>query len=358
MIDQKLPYIGKILVLGNFFCAVAAIVAILSVCSYRSAWGAAEEQPVGEQNASKIHTSSTPQTAVEVTLAVEVVGEGTVELDPAGGMYWIDTPVTLTAQPAPGWSFTGWQGDLVSKQNPLPVNMETDLALRATFIQALEQYSPLQDAYTDATSPQSILGEAEWLWLKTISPHLNTNLACNPQTYLWFQFAIPQTTKAIEEAVLSIPLEATGENLPMELELFGSPDITWSESSLHWDNQPALDSTPLALAGSTPPGSDILFFGATLAEYLTRHRGGVVSLVVRANCAGQTSPAAERMVRAREHTQSSGVELYYSYPSAITLTQAHATPAGETNPGWWSIVGAALLLIASACAIKWQAQRL
>jgi len=45
-------------------------------------------------------------------LEVNTVGNGYVVLDPAGGVYFEDTEVELTAVPDLGWSFRGWSGDL------------------------------------------------------------------------------------------------------------------------------------------------------------------------------------------------------------------------------------------------------
>lgn len=69
----------------------------------------------------------------QYVLALSVNGLGSVTLNPPGGAYDAGTNVTLTAVPAPGWSFAGWSGDLTGQTNPGVVNMDADKALGAGF---------------------------------------------------------------------------------------------------------------------------------------------------------------------------------------------------------------------------------
>jgi len=62
------------------------------------------------------------------------VGNGTVDQNPVPPYYvGDDTLVTLTANPASGWSFSGWSGDLVSTNNPDTITMDNDKTITATF---------------------------------------------------------------------------------------------------------------------------------------------------------------------------------------------------------------------------------
>jgi uncharacterized repeat protein (TIGR02543 family) len=47
----------------------------------------------------------------EYTLTVNTIGNGSVTKDPDRPTYTYGQVVTLTAEPAPGWSFAGWSGD-------------------------------------------------------------------------------------------------------------------------------------------------------------------------------------------------------------------------------------------------------
>jgi uncharacterized repeat protein (TIGR02543 family) len=72
-----------------------------------------------------------PTTTVNHTLTTNVVGSGTIT--PASGTYPTGTNVTLTATPAPGWTFTGWSGHTTSTTNPLTITITANTTLTATF---------------------------------------------------------------------------------------------------------------------------------------------------------------------------------------------------------------------------------
>jgi hypothetical protein len=67
------------------------------------------------------------------TLSLSVNGLGSVTLDPPGGSYAPGTDVTLTAAPAPSWSFAGWSGDLAGTENPSVLHMDADRSAEANF---------------------------------------------------------------------------------------------------------------------------------------------------------------------------------------------------------------------------------
>ena len=71
----------------------------------------------------------------EYTLDVTVVGGGGVTKNPATGPYYYDDIVTLTATADPGWTFSAWSGDASGSSNPLPVTMDGNKDVTATFIQ-------------------------------------------------------------------------------------------------------------------------------------------------------------------------------------------------------------------------------
>ena len=79
----------------------------------------------------------------EYTLTVSKVGSGTVDVDPLMSVYHYGNQVELTANPAIGWNFAGWSGDVSSTENPLTVTIDGNVAITATFI---------QDAYTVTVS--------------------------------------------------------------------------------------------------------------------------------------------------------------------------------------------------------------
>lgn len=69
------------------------------------------------------------------TLTAEVLGGGSVELVPDRLDYYSAEVVSLTANPEPGWTFTGWSGDASGTDNPLAFNVTKDSKITATFTQ-------------------------------------------------------------------------------------------------------------------------------------------------------------------------------------------------------------------------------
>jgi hypothetical protein len=70
----------------------------------------------------------------QYSLIVNTVGSGNVNLDPAGGVYYDGTAVTLTADPADAyWSFSGWSGDLSGSATTTTVTMDSAKTVSATF---------------------------------------------------------------------------------------------------------------------------------------------------------------------------------------------------------------------------------
>ncbi|MFN8488816.1 MAG: hypothetical protein U0350_14535 [Caldilineaceae bacterium] len=69
------------------------------------------------------------------SLNVTVTGQGTVTLDPSGGVYAAGAVVQLTAAPATGFTFAGWRGAVSSAANTVQVTMDGDKTVTATFSQ-------------------------------------------------------------------------------------------------------------------------------------------------------------------------------------------------------------------------------
>lgn len=68
---------------------------------------------------------------VQYTLTISVVGAGSVS--PSGGTYNAGQEETLIARPNPGNEFVGWSGDASGSNARLPVVMDSDKTITATF---------------------------------------------------------------------------------------------------------------------------------------------------------------------------------------------------------------------------------
>jgi lysyl endopeptidase len=80
-----------------------------------------------------IYANYTPSAPPQYTLTVNTVGQGSVSLNPAGGVYDAGTVVTLTATPDSGWKFDNWSGDLSGSTNPTTIIMNANKTVTANF---------------------------------------------------------------------------------------------------------------------------------------------------------------------------------------------------------------------------------
>ncbi|MCC5907903.1 MAG: hypothetical protein JJU13_16945 [Balneolaceae bacterium] len=83
-------------------------------------------------------------------LAVNVNGEGTVNIDPEQSEYESGTMVQLTAIPSGGWEFVEWSGDINSSQTSVEITMDSNNEVTAVF--AEESDEPEESGYNLAVN--------------------------------------------------------------------------------------------------------------------------------------------------------------------------------------------------------------
>ena len=99
--------------------------------------------------ATAVFAQDTPPPPDNYTLTTNVVGQGSVT---GAGVYNSGAIATLTANPAIGWRFAGWTGDLAGLQNPANVTMNTNKGVTATFEQIPEPHTDAMVVFTTADS--------------------------------------------------------------------------------------------------------------------------------------------------------------------------------------------------------------
>jgi hypothetical protein len=72
------------------------------------------------------------------SLTVNTNGSGSVTKNPNKTSYQPGEVVTLTANPASGWQFTGWSGGLSGLSNPASVTMNGNTTITANFVRVAE----------------------------------------------------------------------------------------------------------------------------------------------------------------------------------------------------------------------------
>jgi uncharacterized repeat protein (TIGR02543 family) len=102
-------------------------------------WSGGMPDPFGSSSTANyiysIYANYTPSAPPQYTLTTNVVGNGTITLNPPGGVYDAGTVVTLTAIPDSGWLFSSWSGDLSGSTNPTTITMNSNKNVTATFIE-------------------------------------------------------------------------------------------------------------------------------------------------------------------------------------------------------------------------------
>ena len=66
-------------------------------------------------------------------VTAQTAGGGSVTVDPPAGAYFGDGTATVTASPAPGWTFLKWLGDATGTNLTATVNMNQSRCVRAVF---------------------------------------------------------------------------------------------------------------------------------------------------------------------------------------------------------------------------------
>jgi uncharacterized repeat protein (TIGR02543 family) len=85
-------------------------------------------------NSNKTVTANFTQTqTTQYSLTVNVTGQGSVSLSPAGGTYASGTSVTLTATPVTGYRFVSWSGAITGSTNPVSTVMNANKTVTALF---------------------------------------------------------------------------------------------------------------------------------------------------------------------------------------------------------------------------------
>ena len=69
------------------------------------------------------------------SLTANVIGNGTIQINPQEDIYEEQTVVTLTADPDSGWRFDHWEGDLTGNTNPKQITMNSDKNITAVFVE-------------------------------------------------------------------------------------------------------------------------------------------------------------------------------------------------------------------------------
>ena len=90
----------------------------------------------------------------KLTTLVDSAEQGVVLVEPEKPDYVAGENIRISALPNAGWVFVGWDGDLVSQENPTIVTMDSDKLIRARFARSVTlQLETRGSGTVDATPP-------------------------------------------------------------------------------------------------------------------------------------------------------------------------------------------------------------
>lgn len=136
-------------------------------------------------------TDPTDPTSVFPRLTVLAAG-GTVKISPALAKYAYLQPVTLTAIPGPGFTFVGWRYGLSGATNPITVNMNRSLTIKAVF--AISSGNSLGEALDATNLIWSTGGDVSWFGQTAISHDgvaaAQSGLISDPNQVSWIKTTV------------------------------------------------------------------------------------------------------------------------------------------------------------------------
>jgi Raf kinase inhibitor-like YbhB/YbcL family protein len=99
------------------------------------------------------HFTSGEAESTKYTVNISVFPTGAGIVTPAGGTYNAGTILTLTAEPASLYAFTGWQGDASGSNKTITITVDGNKNITAKFAVKMTQAAAKQYTLTTAVSP-------------------------------------------------------------------------------------------------------------------------------------------------------------------------------------------------------------
>ena len=105
----------------------------VTVTPEKASWGFEPLSKTLSTTAEKINFIGYPGRIYKITTAVD--GKGSVTLFPKQSLYAMGEKVTLTGNPELGYVFSNWEGDMKGQVNPLTINVNGNLSVKAVMVQ-------------------------------------------------------------------------------------------------------------------------------------------------------------------------------------------------------------------------------
>lgn len=178
-------------------------------------------------------------------LTVNIVGQGTVTLNPSGGTYDDNTQVTLIAVADAGWSFSSWSGDATGSIATTAVLMDADKTVTATFTQnqAQDTEAPTWPPGTSASCTDVGASFLTFTWDAAVD---NVEVT----TYRIFKDDVLMETVAGDQTQLAVTNLSLNTSYTFQVEA-GDEAGNWSATGLT-DTETTAAALPVDPAGTAP----------------------------------------------------------------------------------------------------------
>jgi len=178
-----------------------------------------------------------PPRPPQYTLQVNITGAGKVQLDPTGGTYNDSAIVKLTAIADPGWVFDHWRGDVIGSTNPTTIVIDANKTVAASFVNkigATMALHPTDDCYVRAGNFASRNHNTE---AKLTIKNARQDSA---EHHAYLKFDLSGVAGVLLSAKLKLYCQALPDSSPAAASAFAVFDDRWQETSITWNNTPAL----------------------------------------------------------------------------------------------------------------------
>lgn len=268
-------------------------------------------------------------------LILRSIGQGTISVNPAGGVYAETTSVAVTATAAPGWEFVEWTGALNGMVNPATVQMKAAKEVKARFRKTGDVVWSLpatQDSYVRGSLYASNnYGTDSSLYVQEGTSDANRRRTC-------LQFDLTGVSGAVDNATLLLHTRANGlpDGVPARVVVCRSASDAWTEGLLTWRTMPAEGTTLDSTTGMTGTNSyyawdvkalvDAELAGDKIASFLLKDRPGLNKTVIFDSRESNYSPILEI-----ETSSTDAVGEEADLPREYRLEQNHPNPFNPTT---------------------------
>jgi hypothetical protein len=187
---------------------------------------------------------------------------------------------------APSQNFFAWSNEFGFGDNFATI-------IGYPYIVCMGPQAPGEDAYAVQTDPNGIYGVSDPTHLITQGSRGLTG-ACNTTRYIYVKFSLTSLASDSTAATLVLKnVQFTGGASGFVLGLYSVADDTWDETTLTWNNRPAVGSLLTSTSQVVGQTQITLPTSAALVSFLNAERtgDGVASLAVGwADCPALTAP--------------------------------------------------------------------